>query len=37
MLLVVDASVALAWALPDEINAYAEAALVQAEQESGTA
>jgi predicted nucleic acid-binding protein len=31
--LVVDASVALAWALPDESSAYAEAALVVVERE----
>jgi len=31
--LVVDASVALAWGLPDEISLYADAALVVAEQD----
>ncbi|MEJ7607733.1 MAG: hypothetical protein WKF37_16035 [Bryobacteraceae bacterium] len=31
--LVVDASVALAWALPDEISAYADAALAVVETE----
>ena len=31
--LVVDASVALAWALPDEISVYAEAVLVVVESE----
>src|SRR5882724_6257416 len=31
--LVVDASVALAWALPDEISAYADAALAAVETE----
>jgi hypothetical protein len=33
MALVVDASVALAWALPDESSAYAEAVLVEVEKE----
>ena len=31
--IVIDASVALAWALPDESSPYAEAALIVAEQE----
>ena len=33
MALVVDASVALAWALPDESSAYADAVLVAVERE----
>ena len=33
-MIVVDASVALAWALPDELSAYADVVLARAEDEA---